>query len=63
MQIFLFFLAVLRFELRAKKQFYHLSYSSSVFCSGYFGDGVLMMYLLTLALKLDPPDLGLHPSN
>jgi hypothetical protein len=38
----------LEFELRAssfaKQGFYHLSHTSSSFCSGYFGDGVSELF-------------------
>jgi hypothetical protein len=36
---FCFFFTLLGFELRA---LYHLSHTSSPFCSGYLGDGVLL---------------------
>jgi hypothetical protein len=34
----IYFLVTLGFELRASC-LHHLSYASSIFCSGYFGDG------------------------
>jgi hypothetical protein len=43
----------------AKQALYRLSHTSSAFCSGYFEDRV---YLLDLALNLDPPDLSLPSS-
>jgi hypothetical protein len=50
------------FELKT----YHLSHTSSPFCSGNFGDGRggggLMNYLPRLALNQDPPDLSLPSS-
>jgi hypothetical protein len=36
-----------------------LSYNSSSFCSGYFGDRVLMNYFPGLTSNLDPPDFSL----
>jgi hypothetical protein len=53
-----FGLVGLEFELKqgfalTKQALYHLSHTSSPFCSGYFGDGGLANYLLGLALNLD----------
>jgi hypothetical protein len=42
----------------AKQMLYHLSHTSSPFCSGYFGDGSLMNYLPGLASNCDPPHLS-----
>jgi hypothetical protein len=53
------FLVGLEFELRSSRlqcrRLYHLSHTSSPFCSGYFGDGGLSNYLPVLASNLDPP--------
>jgi hypothetical protein len=38
---------------------YLLSYTSSPFCSGYFGDGGLVNYLPMLTLNPDSPNLTL----
>jgi hypothetical protein len=40
----------------AKQALYHLSHTSSPFCSGYFEDGGLTNYLPRLASNHDPPD-------
>jgi hypothetical protein len=44
-----------------KQVLHHLSHTSSPFCSGYFGDGVLN-YLRRLALNHDLPNLSLPSS-
>jgi hypothetical protein len=58
-----FFLLGLGFELIVShlqnRAPYHLSHTSSPFCSGYFGDGCLANYLPWLASKHNPPDLSL----
>jgi hypothetical protein len=47
----------------AKQALYHLSHTSSPFCSGYFEDGGgLTSCLPKLASNLDPPDLNLLSS-
>jgi hypothetical protein len=46
----------------AKQVLFHLSHTSSPFCSGDFGDGGLLYYLLGLASNHDPPDLSLPNS-
>jgi hypothetical protein len=61
-----FFTVGLVFELRAftlaKQALYHLSHTSSPFCSGYFGDGDIANYLPRLASKLNPSDFSLANS-
>jgi hypothetical protein len=42
----------------AKQALYHLNHTSSPFCCGYFGDGVLKNYFPGLASNQDPPDLN-----
>jgi hypothetical protein len=39
-----------------------LSHTSSLFCSGYFGDGGLVHYFSGLVLNGDPPDFSLPSS-
>jgi hypothetical protein len=46
------FLVVLWFELLALQVLYRLSHASSSFCSGYFGDGVLLLALAGLTAIL-----------
>jgi hypothetical protein len=41
---------------------YYLSYTSSPFCSGYFGDGGVEKYLLRLVSNHNPPDLSIPSS-
>jgi hypothetical protein len=43
------------FHTLGKQVLYHLSYSTSPFCVGYFGDSVSLL-LPGLALNLTPPD-------
>jgi hypothetical protein len=40
-----------------------LSYISSPFCSGYFGDGSFMNYLSKMTLNCNTPDLSLPSST
>jgi hypothetical protein len=44
-----------------KQALYHFHHASSLFFSGYFGDGGLLNYLPGLALNC-PPDLSLPNS-
>jgi hypothetical protein len=43
----------------AKQALYHLNHTSSLFCSGYFGDGDLMNYFPRLASNHNPPNFSL----
>jgi hypothetical protein len=62
-----FFNVRLGFEFRAlcmqSRPLYCLSHISSPFCSGYFGDGGLVIYLPKLASDCDLPDLSLPVSR
>jgi hypothetical protein len=54
----------LGFELRAlhlQSRHSDLSHTSSLFCSGRFGDGDLMNYLSGLALNLYPSNVSYSP--
>jgi hypothetical protein len=41
---------------------YHLSHTSTLFCSSNSGDGRLMNYLLVLTMSCDSPGLSLPSS-
>jgi hypothetical protein len=41
-----------------KQGLFHLNHTFSLFCSGYFGDGGYVKYLLGLAANRDPPNLS-----
>jgi hypothetical protein len=60
---FFFFLVIRGFELRAyvlaRQELYHFSHASSPFCSGYFGDGVLLF--AQASLDHDPTILCFPP--
>jgi hypothetical protein len=58
----LIFLVELQLELRAscfQSRTFTLAFHLSSFCSGYFGDGGVVNYLLKLASNHDPPHRSL----